>query len=148
MKSAAARKKVPKLERKPMARATRVALFEREVRERLSAAAVELLFSRAQVLAEGRRAEGPTAGQAFFGSIMITVDVGGLSDGVREKCDELAAERVAAMMAEDARVIGRVRRLAESEAGQLAGAPIKVHSADVRVRSAGACVHIDVDVEE
>src|SRR5437588_357320 len=102
---AAARKKSLKLPRKPMARATRVALFEREVRERLSAAAVELLFSRAQVLAEGRRADGPTAGDAFFGSIMFTVDLTELAGGVREPCDELAAERVAAMMSEDARVL-------------------------------------------
>src|SRR5262249_35234742 len=101
-----------------------------------------------QVLAEGRRAEGPTAGRAFFGSIMITVDLSALSGGVREKCDELAAERVTTMMSEDARVMGRVRRLAESEASKLANAPIKVHTADVRMRSTGACVHIDVDVEE
>jgi hypothetical protein len=148
MRAAARKKKTLTLPRKPMVQASRVALFERELRERLSAAAVELLFSQAQVLTEGRRADGPTAGRAFFGSVMITVDLAALGSGVRERCDELAAERVAAMMAEDARVIGRVRRLAEAEAGKLAGAAIRVHSADVRVRATGACVHVDVDVEE
>jgi hypothetical protein len=131
-----------------MACATRVTLFEREVRERLSSAALELLFARAQVMAEGRRAAGPTAGRAFFGSIMVTVDLAALADGVREPCNELVAERVANLMSGDARVLGRVRRLAEAEASKLAGAPIRVHSADVRMRANGACVHIDVDVEE
>jgi hypothetical protein len=148
VKSARAKSKTVRLERKPMALATRVALFEREVRERLSNAAVELLLSGAQVLAEGSRADGLTAGRAFFGSVMITIDLAQHASGVREKCDELAAERVATMMAEDARVIGRVRRLAESEASHLAGAPIRVHSADVRVRAQGSRVHIDVDVGE
>jgi hypothetical protein len=36
--------------RRPMARATRIALFEREVRERLSRTALDLVLSRAEVI--------------------------------------------------------------------------------------------------
>src|SRR5262245_8714152 len=40
--------------RKPMARVTRIALIEREVREQLSLAALDLLFGRAEVISEGQ----------------------------------------------------------------------------------------------
>ena len=51
------------LTKKPMARAERVTLFEREVRERLSVAAIEIVLAKAHVLSEGKRAASPTAAQ-------------------------------------------------------------------------------------
>jgi hypothetical protein len=133
---------------KPMARVTRVPLFEREVRERLSNAAVEILLDRAQVLAEGQRSRSPTAKQAFFGSIMITIDLAGLDVALRDDCSEESALRVAEMMSADARVTRKLRQVAEREASRLAGATIRVHSADVRVRAEGTRVFVDIDVEE
>lgn len=133
---------------KPMARAVRVPLFEREVRERLSNAALEILLGRAQVLAEGKRSTSPTARQAFFGSIMVTIELAGLESELRDPCTEETAARVAAMMDADARVARRLRQLAEREASRLAGTPLKVHSADVRVRAEGNRVLVDIDVEE
>jgi hypothetical protein len=57
-----------------MARATRIALFEREVRERLSRAALELVLARAEVISEGQRS---VRGErdAYFGSTMLTIDL-------------------------------------------------------------------------
>lgn len=136
------------VEPKPMARVTRVTLFEREVRARLSNAALELLLGRAQVLAEGRRADAPTARKAFFGSIMITLDLATLEGDVRDPLTPETAARIAERMQSDARVARWLRRLAENEASRLAGAPIRVHSADVRVRCEGARVLVDIDVEE
>jgi hypothetical protein len=137
----------PPIGLKPMARALKVSLYEREVRVRLSGPAIEILLGRARVLAEGRRAESPSAGEAFFGSIMLTIDLRVLDGDVRESCDPGTAARVAEMMAADARVLKRVRQLAEREAARLAGAPIRVHSADVRLRAEGALIYVDVDVE-
>ena len=143
------RKEVPlDVAPKPMARVTRVTLFEREVRERLSNAALELLLGRAQVLAEGRRAQSPTARKAFFGSIMITMDLATLDGDVRDALTPETAARVAERMQSDARVARWLRKLAENEASRLAGSPIRVHSADVRVRCEGARVLVDIDVEE
>ena len=93
------------LPRKPMARATRVRLYEREVREKLSGPAVEILLDRAQLLAEGARSRSPTAGQAFFGSIMMTIDLAQVAEAVCERCDEATAARLADMMSSDARVL-------------------------------------------
>jgi hypothetical protein len=136
------------LQPKPMVRVTRVPLFEREVRERLSNAAVEVLLARAQVLAEGQRSQSPTAKQAFFGSIMITVDLAGLEGALRDDCSDESARRVAEMMSTDARVTRKLRQIAEREASRLAETAIRVHSADVRVRAEGTRVFVDIDVEE
>src|SRR5207302_653951 len=112
-------------------------LYEREVRVRLSGPAIEILLGRARVLAEGKRAESPSAGDAFFGSIMLTIDLRMLDGDVREACDPWTATsaRVAELMAADARVLKRVRAIAEREAARLAGGPIRAHSADVRLRA-------------
>jgi hypothetical protein len=131
---------------KPMARALRVTLFEREVRERLSGPAVEILLGRARILSEGRRAASATS-DGFFGSTMLTIDLRGADDVVREPCDEAAAARVAALMAADARVQKRVRQIAAGEVERLAGEPLAARVAEVRVRAEGTMIYLDVDVE-
>jgi hypothetical protein len=136
------------LAKKPMARAERVTLFEREVRERLSLAAIEILLERAKVLSEGRRANSPTAKQAYFGSTMMTLDVAALGDVVRDPLDVRAAARVAELIRGDARVTRRVQRLAEREAQRLAAGPTRARAADVRVRAQGTLIYLDVDVAE
>ncbi len=134
--------------RKPMARAARVTLFEREVREKLSVAAIEILVERARILSEGKRSAAPTAKALYFGSTMITVDVATLGELVREPCDARAAARVAELIRDDARVTKRVQKIAAREAERLAGVPVRVRAGDVRVRSQGTFVYLDVDVEE
>src|SRR5258705_6066417 len=130
-----------------MARALRVTLFEREVREKLSTSAVEILFQRAQILSEGRRSDSPTAGDAFFGSTMLTINLAECSDVVRDPADASTAQRLALLMQEDARVQKRVRQIAAQEAERIAGAPSGARAVEVRLRTEGAVVYIDVDVE-
>jgi hypothetical protein len=134
--------------RKPMARAARVTLFEREVREKLSVAAVEILVERAGILSEGKRSAAPTAKARYFGSTMITVDVATLGELVREPCDGRAAARVAELIRDDARVHRRVQKIAAREAERLAGQALRVRAGEVRVRAQGTFVYLDVDVEE
>lgn len=141
--------------RKPMARVVRVTLFEREVRERLSGAAIELLLSAAEVLSEGGVASanpalaGRAAGsEAFFGSTMLTIDVARLHAAVREPCDVTRAARIAAFIVADARIARRVRKIAEREAERIAGRPLAGALCEVRVRSHDTTVFVDVDIEE
>jgi len=123
--------------RKPMARATRITLFEREVRERLSRAALDLLFARAEVMSEGQRA--PRGGKdSYFGSTMMTIDLPALSAVLRDEPDAGTARRLATLLGEDAAVEKRVQALATREAARVAGA---------NIRAQGARVFIDVDVE-
>jgi hypothetical protein len=130
------------LGRKPAAVARRVSLFEREVRMHLGTAAIEVLFAVAEVLSEGGR-----DGARYFGSTMITIDLGRARGLVREDCDAADAKVVAGLLEKDARVQARARALAVAAAGERAGAPLARLDAEPRVRADGMCVRIDLDVE-
>jgi len=139
--------------RKPALRVAHAPLFDREVIERLSSAAVELIVERAAVLSEGGRArslprqDGSRGPDPFFGSTMLTLDLAGLADVVRGPLDAGTAARVALLLTGDARAGRRARQLAEREAARLAGGRIDVRATEVRVRAVGTVVHIDVDLE-
>ena len=128
--------------RKPMAAATRVGLFEREIRWKLSAAAIDILFDAAHVLTEGE-----TLGGSWSGSTMITIDLPRAQALVRDDCDAQTARRVAALLAEDPRARVRARELAAAEAADRAGSRLSRVDVDMRVRASGARVHVDLDVE-
>jgi hypothetical protein len=128
--------------RKPNATARRVSLFEREIRIKLSSAAIEILLDAAEVLSEGQ-----PQGDRWFGSTMITVDLSRLADAVREECDAASALRVAELVAADPRIRARARTIAAAEAEAQAGGRLARVAVDLRARAVGALVHIDLDVE-
>jgi hypothetical protein len=132
--------------RRPMARATRIALFEREVRERISRAALELVLGRAEVISEGQR--GARGGRdAYFGSTMLTIDLPSLDLLLRDACDAGTARRLAELLEADAAAGERIEALAASEAARVAGATPRSVSTHVAIRSQAAKVFIDIDVE-
>jgi hypothetical protein len=129
-----------------MARATRIALFEREVRERLSRAALELVLSRAEVISEGQRSV-RGGRDAYFGSTMLTIDLPALELLLRDACDAGTARRVAALLETDAQAAAHIELLAGQEAARVAGAAPKTVSTHVVIRPQAAKVFIDIDVE-
>jgi hypothetical protein len=132
--------------RRPMARATRIALFEREVRERLSRAALELVLGRAEIISEGQR--GVRGGRdAYFGSTMLTIDLGSLELLLRDACDAGTARRLADLLEADADAQAHIEALANSETVRVAGAKPQNVSTHVAIRSQAAKVFIDIDVE-
>jgi cation transport ATPase len=135
-----------KVTRKPMARAIRIALFQREIRERLSPAALDLVFARVEVISEGQRAL-RNGSDSYFGSTMLTIDLPALGAYLRDACDAGTARRLAALLEGDAGVARRIQELAEQEATRVAGAVPKQVGAHVVIRSQGAKVFVDVDVE-
>jgi hypothetical protein len=129
-----------------MARAIRITLFEREVRERLSRAALDIAFARAELLSEGQRsARGGKAG--YFGSTMLTIDLSTLSDVLRDPCDAGTAHHLAELMEADTTLPRRIHDIAAREAARVAGAPLLDVRTQVVIRAQGAKVFIDVDVE-
>lgn len=132
--------------RRPMARVTRIALFEREVRERLSRAALDLLFARADLISEGQRSS-RGGRDAYFGSTMLTIDLPDLAMLLRDACDAGTARRLAALLESDDSVTRRVQELAARETARVAGASPSDVSTHVVIRAQGAKVFIDVDVE-
>lgn len=136
--------------RKPMARATRITLFEREVRVRLSGAAMDVLFARADLLSEGQRSVKSGQGQGkegYFGSTMLTIDLPSMADVLRDECDAGTAHRLVALMEGDATLPRRIREIALREATRIATARLKDVRTHVTIRAQGAKVFIDVDVE-
>ena len=132
--------------RKPMALATRITLFEREVRERLSKAALDIVFARAELLSEGQRS---TRGgkEGYFGSTMLTIDLSSLVDVLRDACDAGTAHRMVALMEADSALPKRIREIAEREAARITGARLKDVRTHLALRAQGAKVFIDVDIE-
>ena len=118
-----------------------MSLFERELRVRLAPAGLDLLFEEAKVLTEGH-----TEGERYFGSTMMTIDLGRVQARVSDDCDDGCAKKVATLMAEDDRARVRARRIALSEAVRAGGA-IEEPVIDVRVHPEGRALHLDLDVE-
>ena len=129
-----------------MARATRIALIEREVRERLSPAALELCLSRADVISEGQRSK-RGGREAYFGSTMLTIDLPSLELVLRDACDAGTARRLAELLEADATAAARIKDLAAREAARIAGATPAEVSTHVSIRAQAAKVFIDIDVE-
>jgi hypothetical protein len=127
--------------RKPMARARRVSLFEREVRTRLAPVGLDLLFAETRLLTEGQVEDG-----RYFGSTMMTIDLARLQPQVSDACDDGCARRVVDLAAGDDRVRDRARKLAIAEAERRGGA-LASPAVDVHVRRDGRTVHLDLDVE-
>ena len=131
-----------------MARVSRVTLFEREIRERISEPALELLLHHAEILTEGECASGGSDPDGpFFGSTMFTIDLAALRGAVRERCDDASARRLSRLIETDARVQERVRQIAQREATRLLARRVRAADAVVRVRAQGTVVYIDVDIE-
>ena len=129
-----------------MARATRIGLFEREVRERPARAALDLLFARAEVMSEGQRTQ-RGGRDAYFGSTMLTFDLPALAVVIRDACDAATAVRLASLLETDPQVAKRIQELARREATRVAGAAPREVSTHIAMRAQGAKVFIDVDVE-
>ena len=132
--------------RKPMVRAFKISLFQREIRERLSVAALDLIFDRADVISEGQRSV-RGGRDAYFGSTMLTIDLPALSPLLSDACDAGTARRLAEMLDGDEGVARRIQSLSEREAARVAGAVPSQVGTHITIRSQGARVFVDVDVE-
>ncbi len=136
----------PDLRLRPLHPAHRVNLIEREIREKLSRSALELLLSVASVLSEGQAAL--TAGQrTFTGSTMITIELPRLAATLREPPDARTARRLATLWASDTLAQNRIRAIAAREIERQTGARPRSFGTDVEIRSSGPNLLIDVNVE-
>jgi hypothetical protein len=131
---------------RPLARVQRIALFEREVRERLSRAAMDLIFDKAEVMSEGQRST--RAGQPiYFGSTMLTINLDSLAPSLREPCDAGTARRLATLLMDDSSAHARVKQIATRESARIVGNRLRALATEVKVSARGVRVFIDIDVE-
>jgi hypothetical protein len=133
-------------ELRPMAQARRIPLIEREIRERLSQAALDAIFAKAQVISEGEAGKGPGKPQ-FLGSTMLTIDVAVFCEILREPADEGTARRLAALLAKEPSLANRVESVVRCEVERIAAAVPQSVRGETRIRAQGTRVYLDVDVE-
>lgn len=124
----------------------RIPLFEREVRVRLSPAALDLLWLNASVLSEGEVVDG-----YYCGSTMMTIDLARLSSQLSDPCDQAAADALERLLSRDSdtsrSLLARARTLARECAVTRAGVALSAIDSRVRVSRQGRHVHIDIDIE-
>ncbi len=133
-------------ELRPMAQARKIPLIEREIREHLSHAALDAVFDQAEVISEGEASRAGGQSQ-FLGSTMLTFDVGALADLVREPADEGTARRLAALLAKDKSLDGRIEVIVRGEVERITGQAPRSVRGETRIRTQGSRVYLDVDVE-
>jgi hypothetical protein len=129
-----------------MARAVRIAMVEREVRERLSRAALDAIMARAEVISEGQRTE-RNGQHSYLGSTMATIDLDSLGPVIREPGDAGTAQRLAALMRADLTIKARMDALACREVLRVTGTRPKAVRSEIQIRAQGTRVFIDADVE-
>jgi hypothetical protein len=132
--------------RRPMVRATRITLFEREVRERLSRAALDVMFARAESISEGQ-SSARGGREAYFGSTMLTIDLVALADVLRDVSDVGTPDRLVTLMESDKDLPARIREIAAREATRIAVRKLRELTTHVTIRAQGSKIFIDVDVE-
>lgn len=129
------------LQKKPMARAHRPSLFQKEIHHHLSSAAIELLFERAHVLSEGQ-----VDRDRYFGSTMISLDLNRLEHEIADIISAETAARFGELAATDPSLAARAHAIGCAEARRLAG-ELFDPQVDVGVRTRGAQLYIDLDIE-
>lgn len=134
------------LELRPLAQVRRIPLIEREIRERLSQAALDAVFAHSEVLSEGETGKGTSKDQ-FTGSTMLTFDVAVLAELLREPADEGTARRLAALLAKERTLNARIEAIVREEVTRITSrTPHKVRG-ETRIRTQDTRVFLDVDVE-
>ena len=132
---------------KPLARATRAAVVGRGARggSTLSRLLEEELFRSAEVLSEGGCRK---AGDGYFGSTMISIDLERLGRVLRGGLDAPARRALAEAIDGSVRVRLRAMRLARAEAlRRTPGRSLGTVYVETRVRLTDLQIHIDVDLE-
>ncbi len=135
------------------ARVHRIRLIRREIRESLSAGALDLLLEHAELVVEGSGELGSAPGVAaglrdrLYATVMLTIDLTRCAHGFREPADAATAERVAELMRETTTVRTRLLALARGRLAQLAGVDedaLEI-SLEPQVRADGVRVLVDGD---
>lgn len=139
----------PGKEKKPMAIVRKVNLFHREIMEKLSTSALEILLGRAEVLSEGKLCskQYKGAGDKYFGSSMLTMDLKGADDHIRDPLDASSAVKVRELLLADKKFNDYLRKIARKEAEKIAGVSLMGLEMEISVSAEGAEILVDLDVE-
>ena len=134
---------LPKPALRPMANVRQLPIFKCEIIESISPAGFEVLLATARRISEGKIEDHGV----FYGSTMITLDLSNPGPKIRTGQDPAAAERMAALLKKDRKLLRRLERLGVQEACRVAGSDLSDPEVDLRVTSKGQQVLLDIDVQ-
>ena len=120
-------------------------LFRREVTERLSLTALDVLLEHAEIFVEGGQGSGPSAGGAFFGSAMLTLDL--RQERLRPPHDEATCLRLGEALKDDARARRALVRRALEVGRARMDLPDDVRAGALRCRVDGGKLLVDLELE-
>ena len=134
---------------KPLVKTRAPAFLVRTERVHVTRALEEAIFRHADVLSEGSvRAAAGAAQATYYGSTMLSVDLGALGAVLRGLPATDAAATILAAIDGSVRVRLRAMRMARAEAAR------RVHRhtmgtalCEIRMQVSGTLLHIDVDLE-
>lgn len=139
----------PVMDKRPMASVRRVNLFRREIRERLSQPALEILLARARAISEGKltkKKKGKKNGR-YYGSTMLTLELQEAREHIRDPLDAASALKLQELLREDKRFKNRLREIAQGEAERIAGCSLERVDMELRLDAEGDRILVDLDVE-
>lgn len=139
----------PVMDKRPMASVRRVNLFRREIRERLSLPALEILLARARAISEGKltqKKKGPVK-QRYYGSTMLTLELQEAREHIRDPLDAASALKLKEMLREDRRFTNRLREIVQKEAERIAGCSLERVDMEMRLDAEGNRILVDLDLE-
>ena len=131
----------------PFVHADTLPLFQREVREALSPTALQRLLSRAEVFVEGGTASGGSARGAFMGTAMLTLDLDAVADRLRAPHDAEMAQKLCTALGADPNAKRAIIRHALEVARARLAAPVNLRGGELTLRTHGARVLIDLELE-
>jgi len=124
------------------------ALIERGEHTAISRSLEEELFASAKVLSEGGCRTGVDGNDNYFGSTMITFDLGRVRRYWRGPFDEKARKRVVDAIQGSVRVHLRAMRIAYAEvARRVSDKPIGTALIETRMRLCDESLYLDIDLE-
>jgi hypothetical protein len=133
---------------KGLTRARRNAFVVTRPIEYLSRGAEEALFQHAKVLSEGCERSCPSGERRYFGSTMITFDLGELGRHWRGPWGTLERQALLRLVAGSVRVRLRATRIACAEvARRVTDRPLGSSVVETSVRLSGESLQMDVDLE-
>ncbi len=133
---------------KGLARAVRGGRVVVRTGEALSREAEEALFAAPGLLSEGSVSPDASGRATYYGSTMLTVDLGRLATVWRGPLDEVARAQLLRLVEGSVRVHLRALRLARAEAAQrVPGWALGTALVEVRARLRPGALCIDVDLE-
>jgi len=132
-------------------RVEQLQLIRRKIIESLSPSALDLLMQRAEILVEGGigNPRQPGGKQIAYATVMLTIDLRDCEGMIRERIDEVTAERVAELMKNSEEILIHIQNIAQPHLAdyfELDSLAVQSMETDFQVRTDGCQILIDADL--